>query len=80
MRQPTATGNALGDHAWSIRPGTVHLENVTLYAQGSGHRLETTVNIRLGQTLILGSSPKGGSTATLLLTVRAAAADSEGDL
>ena len=54
-----------------VGPGTVRLADLTLYAQSSGHRLETTVNIRPGQTLILGSSPKDGSTATLLLTVRA---------
>jgi hypothetical protein len=33
--------------------------------------LQTTVNIRPGQTLVLGSSPKDGSTATLFLAVRA---------
>ncbi len=63
-----------------IRPGTVRLEEVRLYGENSGHGLETTVNIRPGQTLILGSSPKAGSTATLLLTVRAERADSGGDL
>ena len=63
-----------------IRPGTVRLEDVRLYGENSGHGLETTVNIRPGQTLILGSSPKAGSTATLLLTVRAERADSGGDL
>ena len=63
-----------------IHPGTVRLEDVRLYGENSGHGLETTVNIRPGQTLILGSSPKAGSTATLLLTVRAERADSGGDL
>ncbi len=33
--------------------------------------LETAVNVRPGQTLVLGTSPKEGSTATLLLTVHA---------
>ena len=63
-----------------LRPGTVRLEDVRLYAENSGHGLETTVNISPGQTLILGSSPKAESTATLLLTVRAEEADSGGDL
>jgi len=54
-----------------VGPGIVRLENVDLSARSSGHALGTTVNIRPGQTLILGSSPKDGSTATLLLTVRA---------
>lgn len=61
-----------------MRPETVRLE-VRLYAEKSMHGLETTVNISPGQTLILGSSPKPGSTATLLLTVRADEVDSGGD-
>jgi hypothetical protein len=32
--------------------------------------LETSVNIRPGQTLVLGTTPKQGSTATLLLTLK----------
>ena len=67
-----------GQVQW-VRPGTVRLENVGLYPQGLPPQLRTTVNIRPGQTLILGSSPKDGSTATLLLTVRAEEADSGGD-
>ena len=58
---------------------TVRLE-VRLFGQISGPGLESTVNITPGQTLILGSSPKAGSTATLLLTVRADEVDSGGDL
>jgi len=58
---------------------TVRLE-VRLFGQISGHGLETTVNITPGQTLILGSSPKAGSTATLLLTVRADEVESGVDL
>jgi hypothetical protein len=37
--------------------------------------LETAVSVRPGQTLVLGTSPKAGSTATLLLTVHADPAD-----
>ena len=39
--------------------------------QNSSVGLRTTVNTRPGQTLVLGASPKSGSSATLLLTVRA---------
>ncbi len=67
-------------HVNWVGPGTVRLSGVRLSAQSSGRGLETTVNIRPGQTLILGSSPKDGSTATLLLTVRAEAADDAGGL
>ena len=56
-----------------IRGDLVHLENVVLVQQNAGEILMTSVNIRPGQTLVLGSSPKEGSTATLLLTVRAEA-------
>ncbi len=63
-----------------LRPGTIRLEHVSLFGRNSGTGLETTVNIRPGQTLVLGSSPKEGSTATLLLTVRAEEADLGGDL
>ena len=51
----------------------VRLHEVTLWspAPRSEPILMTTVNVRPGQTLVLGSSPKDGSSATLLLTVRA---------
>lgn len=39
--------------------------------QNSSVGLRTTVNTRPGQTLVLGASPKSGSSATLLLTVHA---------
>ena len=54
-----------------VGPGSIRLEAIRLWSESSGQGLETTVNIRPGQTLVLGSSPKEGSTATLLLTVRA---------
>ena len=46
------------------------LEGISLWSP-DGPGFETTVNIRSGQTMVLGSSPKAGSTATLFLTVRA---------
>jgi hypothetical protein len=46
------------------------LESVSLTSE-DGWRLETSVNVRAGQTIVLGSSPKEGSSATLFLTVRA---------
>lgn len=64
------------DVSW-VQGGMIHLENVTLRTEDEGDILRTSVNLRPGQTLVLGSSPKQGSSATLLLTVRA---DSPGDL
>ena len=46
------------------------LESVSLTSE-DGWRLETSVNVRAGQTIVLGSSPQEGSSATLFLTVRA---------
>ncbi len=70
------------DDAYDIRsevywvgPGAIRLEEVTLFSDTGGRILSTTVNIRPGQTLVLGSSPKEGS-GTLLLTVRAEEATS----
>lgn len=54
-----------------LSPGAIRLENVTLHSYQTGMELQTTVTVRPGQTLVLGSSPKTGSSATLLLTVRA---------
>ena len=42
-------------------------------ASESGWRLATSVTIRPGQTIIVGSQPKGDSSATLFLTLRATA-------
>ncbi len=58
------------------RGNMIRLEvEVTLHEAQQGPRLQTTVNIRPGQTLVLGSSPKLGDTATLLLTVHAEEVD-----
>jgi len=52
-------------------PGTIRLDGVHLWAHEGGDRLTTTVNIRPGQTLVLGSASRAGEDVTLLLTVRA---------
>ena len=59
--------------AQRLSPGVIRLEEVTLWGPVAGRQepiLQTSINIRPGQTLVLGSSPQGGG-ATLLLTVRA---------
>jgi len=48
----------------------LRLEEVSLYSQG-GRKLRTTVNVRPGQTLVLGSSSMEGTTGTFFLTVTA---------
>lgn len=50
---------------------SLRLEEVQLWAHASGVRLTTTVNIRPGQTLILGSASREEDETTLLLTVQA---------
>lgn len=65
-----------GRAAWQ-QPSAMGLE-VQLRTERGVPILETTVNIRPGQTLVLGTSPKEGSTATLLLTVHADPDDTEG--
>lgn len=54
-----------------LSPGTMRLQEVALFGAETGQLLSTTVNVRTGQTLVLGSSPKAGTSTTLLLTVRA---------
>lgn len=53
-----------------IGPDVTRLDGISLWSP-DGPRLQTTVNIRSGQTIVLGSSPKAGSAATLFLTVQA---------
>lgn len=48
----------------------LRLEEVSLYSQG-GRKLRTTVNVRPGQTLVLGSSSMEGASGTFFLTVTA---------
>ena len=48
----------------------LRLQEVSLYSQGF-RKLRTTVNVRPGQTLVLGSSSMEGTTGTFFLTVKA---------
>ncbi|HSW30535.1 MAG TPA: hypothetical protein VLH75_13700 [Longimicrobiales bacterium] len=50
----------------------LRLEEVSLYSQGF-RKLRTTVNVRPGQTLVLGSSSMEGASGTFFLTVTAEA-------
>jgi hypothetical protein len=68
----------ISGRVYLAQPGVTRLEGIRLYSQSFGSGLTTTVNIRPGQTLVLGSSSKGKSTTTLLLTVRAEEATPEG--
>lgn len=54
-----------------VQGSTLRLDSVELFAPGMGTVLTTTVNIRPGQTLVLGSSSTQRATSTLLLTVTA---------
>jgi hypothetical protein len=65
-----------GDASYSLTtyvsragPDVTRLENVSLV--GRDVQLGTSVNVRGGQTVVLGSSPRADGTATLFLTVRA---------
>ena len=49
--------------------GVVHL-NVQLSASGVGDVLQTAVNVRAGQTIVLGSTQPDPQGETLILTVR----------
>ncbi len=49
--------------------GVVHLE-VQLFASGYGDVLQTSVNVRAGQTIVLGSTQPDPQGETLILTVR----------
>ncbi len=54
-----------------VQSNTIRLDVSLDSRVGDGAALNTTVNVRPGQTLVLGTSSKRGSTATLLLTVTA---------
>ncbi len=67
-----ANGDAtISANVYRVGSDRLRLENVSLFLSGRGDVLRTTVNVRPGQTLILGSSPRPGATSTLLLTVKA---------
>jgi hypothetical protein len=57
-----------------VQSNVIRLE-VSLSSRTGDASLNTTVNIREGQTLVIGTSSKRGTTATLLLTVTAGAAE-----
>jgi len=57
------------------RPGNTTALQLSLWHGEGNVLLETAVTVRPGQTLVLGTSPKAGSTATLLLTVHAEPAE-----
>lgn len=52
-----------------VGPDATRLQDVSLV--GRGVQLGTSVNVRPGQTVVLGSSPRTDATGTLFLTVRA---------
>jgi hypothetical protein len=54
-----------------VQSNAIRLEVSLDSRVGDGAALNTTVNVRPGQTLVLGTSSKRGTTATLLLTVTA---------
>lgn len=73
IEQGLGADHAVAGHVYFTGPGIVRLEEVELYSYEGGDRLTTTVNVRPGQTLVLGSATKVGDDVTLLLTVRAEA-------
>lgn len=70
VEQGLGPGHMVGAEVF-LAAGTIRLHNVRLWSNQSGQLLTTTVNIRPGQTLVLGSASTAGEDATLLLTVRA---------
>lgn len=73
MRGPEGSFIVTSDVSW-LAPGTIRLQGVILWIRdprADRPILQTTVNVRPGQTLVLGSAPNEGSSSTLLLTVRA---------
>lgn len=72
VSQLLADGYHVGAQIYRTDPGTIRVEGIQLWAPGLGGILHTTVNIRPGQTLVVGNAAEGGkSTATLLLVLRA---------
>ena len=55
---------------WS-GPSTIRLQEVILWTTDSSRAFETSVNVRPGQTVVLGSTPGEDDQPTLLLTVTA---------
>lgn len=70
IAQSLNQGLRVEGRVFSTGPGSFRVE-VYLYSHEHGNLLTTTVNIRTGQTLVLGSAARVGNEPTLLLTVRA---------
>jgi hypothetical protein len=64
--------------AHRVGPSTVRLGDVTLWTTPGRQAFTTTVNVRPGQTIVLGSAPQEGDQPTLLLTVTAETGDPGG--
>lgn len=62
-----------------IRPDLIRLDHVELM-QDRGSGLSTSVNIRPGQTLVLGGSGRGGADEAVFLTVEARSGSAPGGL
>lgn len=73
LRTPDATYQITGQ-IFSIGSDVTRLEDVSLMS-GNALHLATSVNVRAGQTIVLGSSSKQDSSATLFLVVRAETGD-----
>lgn len=59
----------------SRSPGEVFLEHISLIDDDGRQRFTTSVRIRIGQTLVLGSAERYDDRATVILTVRAERAE-----
>jgi len=70
LEQGLGPGHVVATEVY-LGTGFIRLHNVRLWPRDGGRILTTTVNIRPGQTLVLGSASAAGDGATLLLTVRA---------
>jgi hypothetical protein len=53
------------------RPGAVRLNPITLWDRGGDRLLETSVNVALGQTVVIGGGKAAGGERSFILTVRA---------
>lgn len=72
VSQRLAGGYRVDAQIYRNDPGTIQVRGIHLVAPGLGSVLQTTVNVRPGQTLVVGNAAEGGkSTATLLLVLRA---------
>ena len=71
VEQGLGSDHVVAAGIYFVSAGTIRLDEVRLYSYEGGDRLTTTVNIRPGQTLVLGSASRVGEDVTLLLTVRA---------